>query len=46
MYDLMGKDTALFHYATDDDPASMASQYVDQARRWFDTLWNTVSSKP
>jgi len=31
---------------TDDDPASMVSQYVDQARGWFDTLWNTVSSKP
>src|SRR5487761_892433 len=43
MYDLMGKDATLFHYATDDDPASMASQYVGQARMWFDTLWTTVS---
>ena len=42
MYDLMGKDTTLFHYAVDDDPASMASQYVEQARAWFDTVWHTV----
>ena len=37
------KDAALFHYASDDDPASMTSQYIDQARMWFDTLWITVS---
>lgn len=43
MYDLMGKDATLFHYAIDDDAGSMASQYVEQARAWFDTLWHTVS---
>jgi DNA-binding transcriptional regulator YhcF (GntR family) len=42
MYDLMGKDTTLFHYAIDDDSASMASQYVEQARAWFDATWHTV----
>lgn len=42
MYDLMGKDTTLFHYAIDDDAASMASQYVEQARAWFDAAWYTV----
>jgi DNA-binding transcriptional regulator YhcF (GntR family) len=46
MYDLMGKDTTLFHYATDDDPASMASQYVEQAQAWFDTVWHTVGRQP
>lgn len=46
MYDLMGKDTTLFHYAVDDDPASMASQYVEEARTWFDTLWHTVGRQP
>ena len=46
MFDLMGKDTTLFHYATDDDSASMASQYVDQARAWFDTVWHTVGREP
>jgi DNA-binding transcriptional regulator YhcF (GntR family) len=46
MFDLMGKDTILFHYAIDDDSASMASQYVKQARTWFDTVWDTVGRKP
>jgi DNA-binding transcriptional regulator YhcF (GntR family) len=46
MYDLMGKDATLFHYAVDEDGGSMASQYVGQARAWFDTLWNTVSREP
>lgn len=46
MYDLMGKDTTLFHYAIDDDPASMASQYVEQARAWFDAAWHTVGRQP
>jgi hypothetical protein len=46
MFDLMGKDATLFHYAIDDDPASMGSQYVDQARTWFDTVWDTVGHKP
>jgi len=45
MFDLMGKDTTLFHYAIDDDSASMASQYVEQARTWFDTVWDTVGRK-
>ena len=46
MYDLMGKDTTLFHYAIDDDSASMASQYVEQARAWFDAAWYTVGRQP
>jgi DNA-binding transcriptional regulator YhcF (GntR family) len=46
MYDLMGKDTTLFHYAIDDDSASMASQYVEQARAWFDAAWHTVGRQP
>lgn len=46
MYDLMGKDTTLFHYAVDDDPTSMASQYVEEAREWFDTLWHTIGRQP
>ena len=46
MYDLMGKDATLFHYAIDDDSASMASQYVEQARAWFDAVWHTVGRQP
>ena len=43
MWDLMGKDAVLFHHAGDVDPESMASQYVQQARHWFDSVWSTVA---
>jgi len=45
VYDLMGKDTVLFHHTTDADEASTGSQYVEQARTWFDSMWNTVSAQ-
>jgi DNA-binding transcriptional regulator YhcF (GntR family) len=43
VYDLMGKDTVLFHHSTDDDEDSTGSQQVQQAQAWFDSLWNTVA---
>lgn len=43
IWDLMGKDTILFHHAAGTDPDSMASQYVTQSRQWFDSLWGTVA---
>jgi len=43
IYDLMGKDTILFHHATSDDDTSTGSQYVEQARTWFESMWNTVA---
>lgn len=46
MWDLMGKDTVLFHHAGDADPGSMASQYVAQCRLWFESLWTTVAREP
>lgn len=45
IYDLMGKDAVLFHHSTTDDDTSTGSQYVDQARTWFDSMWNTVSTE-
>ncbi|HEV8596117.1 MAG TPA: GntR family transcriptional regulator [Candidatus Dormibacteraeota bacterium] len=42
IYDLMGKDAILFHHTTTDDDTSTDSQYVEQARMWFDSMWNTV----
>ncbi|TDD64490.1 hypothetical protein E1262_27975 [Jiangella aurantiaca] len=39
IYDLGGKDTVLFHHAVTDDDQSMGSLYVEQARRWFDSIW-------
>ncbi|WP_130345264.1 GntR family transcriptional regulator [Herbihabitans rhizosphaerae] len=43
IYDLMGKDTILFHHSVTEDDTSTGSQYVEQARTWFDSMWNTVS---
>lgn len=42
MYDLMGKDAVLFHHAANDDDTSTGTQYVGQAKVWFDSMWQTV----
>ncbi|MDT5222063.1 MAG: hypothetical protein QOF15_4168 [Mycobacterium sp.] len=46
IWDLMGKDTILFHHSAEADPEAMASQYVQQSRMWFDSVWNTVAREP
>jgi hypothetical protein len=33
----------LFHHSVSDDDRATGSQYVDQARRWFDSVWDTVA---
>jgi DNA-binding transcriptional regulator YhcF (GntR family) len=43
IYDLMGKDAILFHHSTTDDDTSTGSQYVDQAKTWFDSMWDTIA---
>jgi len=45
VYDLMGKDAVLFHYAATPATAegSTDSQYVEQAQLWFDSMWTTVT---
>jgi hypothetical protein len=43
MYDLMGKDATLFHHAATEDDTSTGTQYVEQAKLWSDSMWNTVS---
>jgi hypothetical protein len=45
IYDLMGKDAILFHHSTTDDDTSTGSQYVEQARTWFDSLWSTIATE-
>ncbi|MDX8051882.1 winged helix-turn-helix domain-containing protein [Lentzea sp. BCCO 10_0798] len=45
IYDLMGKDAILFQHSSTDDDTSTGSQYVDQARTWFDSMWNTISTE-
>jgi DNA-binding transcriptional regulator YhcF (GntR family) len=42
VYDLLGKDTILFHHSVD-DLASGGRQYVEEAQQWFDSMWATVS---
>jgi DNA-binding transcriptional regulator YhcF (GntR family) len=45
IYDLMGKDAILFQHSATDDDRSTGSQYVDQARQWFESIWNTISTE-
>lgn len=44
IYDPMGKDAVLFHHARGDgDDALTGAQYVEEARKWFDSVWNTIA---
>ena len=43
IYDLLGKDVPLFHYAITDDDEALSTQFVHASRTWFDSLWNTVA---
>jgi len=43
VWDLVGKDTVLFHHSTSEDNASIGGLYVEQAQMWFDSMWTTVS---
>jgi DNA-binding transcriptional regulator YhcF (GntR family) len=43
IYDSMGKDSVLFHYAKTEDESSIESQYIEQAQAWFDSVWNSVA---
>jgi hypothetical protein len=42
IFDLMGKDTTLFHHAGA-DPESIEGQYVAQAATWFESMWSTIT---
>lgn len=43
IYDLMGKDVPLFHYAVSDDETSTGAQFVEAARSWFESVWSTIA---
>jgi DNA-binding transcriptional regulator YhcF (GntR family) len=43
IYDLMGKDVPLFHYTVNDEEPSAGAQFVEAARAWFDSIWNTIA---
>jgi DNA-binding transcriptional regulator YhcF (GntR family) len=42
IYDVLGKDVPLFHFALGDQDDAIASQYVTLARAWFDSVWRTI----
>jgi hypothetical protein len=45
MYDLMGKDALVFRHAADSgQPAD--GPWIEQARNWFDAMWQTMSYEP
>jgi DNA-binding transcriptional regulator YhcF (GntR family) len=43
IYDLMGKDVPLFHYTVNDEEPAAGAQFVEAARAWFDSIWNTIA---
>ncbi|MEU0830523.1 GntR family transcriptional regulator [Streptomyces sp. NPDC005969] len=43
IYDLVGKDTVLFHHSVNDSDSSSGTQQVQQARMWFDSVWETIA---
>ena len=42
-YDPMGVDATLFHHTVNDDSGSIASRYVQEARTWFESMWETIA---
>ncbi|WP_026425049.1 GntR family transcriptional regulator [Actinokineospora inagensis] len=43
IFDPMGKDATLFHWAVSDDPEAVSNQYIAQAQAWFDSVWESVA---
>lgn len=43
IYDLMGKDATLFHYSADEAETSHGAEFVEAARQWYDSVWNSVA---
>jgi DNA-binding transcriptional regulator YhcF (GntR family) len=45
VFDLMGKDTTLFHQEASDDPEALGTQFVNQATTWFESMWTNISTE-
>lgn len=43
IFDVLGKDSTLFHYARMDGDASHGAEFVESARGWFDSVWTTIA---
>lgn len=46
IHDLMGRDSTLFRYIEDGNPLSIDSQYVNQTKMWFTSIWDFFSKEP
>lgn len=46
IYDVLGKEVPLSQFAADNVNDDMLAQYVQQARAWFDSVWNTIAYEP
>jgi DNA-binding transcriptional regulator YhcF (GntR family) len=45
IWDLMGKDAALFHFSKSDADTSNGPQMVSEAQQWFDSVWKSVARR-
>jgi hypothetical protein len=45
VYDLMGKDALVFHHSAENGQSGDAP-WIEQARNWFNTMWQTISYEP
>lgn len=46
IYDVMGKDAVMFPFTvSDEEETSEDSLYVEEARKWFDSVWTTIAHK-
>ncbi|GAA0473685.1 GntR family transcriptional regulator [Paractinoplanes deccanensis] len=43
IFDVLGKDVPLFHYAISGDDGDAGDQFVEQSRLWFDSVWDTIA---
>lgn len=42
IYDLVGKDVALFHHSLNDNEPLSGARQVAEARAWFESVWETI----
>ena len=43
IFDLMGKDTTLFHHQRSEDDADTDSRFVTEAMAWFESVWSSIA---
>ncbi|WP_053913097.1 winged helix-turn-helix domain-containing protein [Streptomyces sp. SCSIO 75703] len=43
IYDVLGKDTVLFHHSVNEGDSSHGATQVQQAQAWFESWWSTIA---